>query len=193
MHHLVVDAHVATDRVEGDIAGLQDGAKRTARPAQQGLGTGDQLAHGERLDEVIVGAGVEAGDAVLHGIARRQHEDGHRLATGPHLLQQFQPIAVGQAEIENGGVIGPDLQRSARIGAKSDCVHREAGTRQRRAEDLHDAHFVLNDQEPHVRHLVICVATCWLRWAPSYPTATYEVYGSFKPAQLGCAGQPVPG
>src|SRR5258708_18442709 len=48
--------------------------RSTARAAQQGLGAGDQLAHGKRLDEVVVRTGIEAGDTVLHGVARRQHE-----------------------------------------------------------------------------------------------------------------------
>ena len=36
-----------------------------------------QLAKIERLDEVVVGAAVETGDARLDRIACRQHEDGH--------------------------------------------------------------------------------------------------------------------
>ena len=42
-----------------------------------------QLAEGERLDEVIVGAFVEAGDAVLDAPARREHQDPRQRRATP--------------------------------------------------------------------------------------------------------------
>src|SRR6266851_2838652 len=48
--------------------------------AQQRTKTREQLAEFERLGEVSVSAVIEAGDAVLHGIACSQHQDGHALS-----------------------------------------------------------------------------------------------------------------
>ena len=86
--HRLADAQVAADRVEGDVAAFEQGAERALRPAQQRLDAGDDFAHGERLDQIVVGAGVETGDAMLHGVARRQHEDGNGVAPGAHVLQE---------------------------------------------------------------------------------------------------------
>src|SRR4051794_2876664 len=51
-------------------------AARRAAP-QQRAEAGEQLLALERLDEVVVGAGVEALDAGLDGVARGEHEDRH--------------------------------------------------------------------------------------------------------------------
>ena len=45
--------------------------------AQQRAQAGEQLLALERLDEVVVGAGVEALDAGLDRVARGEHEDRH--------------------------------------------------------------------------------------------------------------------
>src|SRR4029077_7873174 len=91
-------AQIASDRVEGDVAAFEQGAERALRPAQQSLRAGDDFAHGERLDQIVVGARVETGDTVLHGIARRQHKDGNSVASGAHVLQEAETGAVRQAQ-----------------------------------------------------------------------------------------------
>ena len=70
------------------LPAFEQGAERALRPAQQRLDPGDDFAHGERLDQIVVGAGVETRDAMLHGVTRRQHEDGNGVAPGAHVLQQ---------------------------------------------------------------------------------------------------------
>ena len=44
-------------------------------PAQEGADASEQLIEIEGLDEIVVGPGVEPGDAVRDGVARGQHQD----------------------------------------------------------------------------------------------------------------------
>ena len=66
----------------GAPAGPSPGRRRAGRVSrlgaaapQQDAQPGQQLGEGERLDEVVVGPGVEAGDAVLDGVAGGQDQD----------------------------------------------------------------------------------------------------------------------
>jgi hypothetical protein len=52
------DVHVPSDRVEADIARVQDHAQWRAWAAQECLGARHQFGYGERLDEIIVGTGI---------------------------------------------------------------------------------------------------------------------------------------
>ena len=70
--------HLVGDRVERQV--IEGERARTivvvaSAPAQQRAHARHQLAQRERLDEVVVGAGVEAGDAVVDRVARGQHQD----------------------------------------------------------------------------------------------------------------------
>src|SRR5579863_713251 len=59
----------------GELSGLQ-----LERTAQQSAQAGQEFAKLEGLGEIVVGAMVEAGDAVFDGIARSQHEHRNALA-----------------------------------------------------------------------------------------------------------------
>src|SRR6476660_2985827 len=52
LHSRGADAHIATERIQVDVTGLQDRAECTAGTAKQGLGSGDEFGDGEGLDEI---------------------------------------------------------------------------------------------------------------------------------------------
>ena len=72
---------LAARLVEGDRADLEPEPARTASAPAGAPGEGAQarreLLERERLDEVVVGARVEAGDPVVDGVARGEDEDRH--------------------------------------------------------------------------------------------------------------------
>ena len=56
---------------------------------------GVQLFERERLDEVVVRAGVEARDPVADGVARGQHQDGRPVVRRLSLRQTSSPSTFG--------------------------------------------------------------------------------------------------
>jgi hypothetical protein len=63
-----------------------------------------QLLEGERLDQIVVGAGVQAPDPVLDGVPRGQHQDREARALRPHTAGDIGPGNVRQADVEHHGV-----------------------------------------------------------------------------------------
>jgi hypothetical protein len=78
--------------------------------AQDGAQAGEELVHRERLGQVIVGALIEATDAIALVAAGRQHDDRRvaRLAARAQPAADFDPRNLGQHPVEQDE-IGADL------------------------------------------------------------------------------------
>lgn len=72
-------------------------------PAQQGAHPGQELIEVEGLDDVVVAARIEAGEAVAAGIAGSEEEDGQvpRPAQSPG---EREPVGARQHDVEDGEV-----------------------------------------------------------------------------------------
>src|SRR3954454_22589704 len=70
-------AHLVGVGVELEVAGHQRGGAARRAAAQQRAQAGKELLALEGLDEVVVGARVQALDARLQGVAGGEHEDRH--------------------------------------------------------------------------------------------------------------------
>jgi len=57
---------------------------------------GDGLGHLEGLGEIVVGAGLDAVDALHPAAARRKDEHGRQLAGGAPAFQYGEPIEAGE-------------------------------------------------------------------------------------------------
>ena len=67
-----------------------------ARAASERTQPSRQLLVGEGLRQVVVGAGVEAGDAVVERVAGGQHDDRRRAAAGPEPTRDLEPVESGR-------------------------------------------------------------------------------------------------
>jgi len=67
--------------------------------------TGDELAQRERLDEVVVGAALEAAHAVLDGVARGEHQHRQVRALRAHAAQGLEAVDAGEADIQDQEVV----------------------------------------------------------------------------------------
>jgi hypothetical protein len=76
-----------------------------------------QHAEAERLGDIVVGAGVEAENGVGVGVGAGQHDDRHLDAVAPHQPAGLAPVHVGQADVEQDGVVVVGLQAVERRGA----------------------------------------------------------------------------
>ena len=92
---LIADPDVPTDRVEGDVARLQDRAERSSGSSQQGLGSRDELGHREGFDEIVIRAAVQAAHPILDGVSRGEDEDRNVVAARTRCREQGEPVAIG--------------------------------------------------------------------------------------------------
>lgn len=95
-----------------------------------GAGPGGQLVEIDRLDQVVVGSGIEAADLVAGRVARRQDEDGRVWPATAQTLQDGHAIDPGQAEVEDEQVEILALQREVGEMAVFQPVDRETGLAQ---------------------------------------------------------------
>ena len=136
-------------RVEPDVAGLEDGVERLGRAAGEGPQAGRQLGEGERLDQVVVGAGVEPGDAVGHGVARGQEQDRGLHAPAAQPAADLEPVDAGQHDVEDDRVVGGDGDPVERLFAAAGEVDGVALLGQPAAEQAGQPRLVFDHQDAH--------------------------------------------
>jgi hypothetical protein len=97
---LAVRGDLATRLVQGDPADLQaqpgPDRLRATGPSGERAQTGGELLECERLDEVVVGARVEAGHPVDDGVARREDEDRDRRSLRAQIAGDVGPEPSGR-------------------------------------------------------------------------------------------------
>ena len=92
--------------VEVEIADREVfGRRRLAAAAVERAQPGQQLAEVERLGQIVVGAGVEPGDARLDVVHRGEHQDRHGRPCLPDLPADRKSIAQRQHHVEDDGVV----------------------------------------------------------------------------------------
>ena len=115
-------------------------------PPEDGADPRDDLACAERLDHVVVGAELEADDAVGLLAAGGQHDDRHPGAL-PELAADVEPGPVGKHHVEQDEV-GLELRRELeRLGRRSGDLRLEALTADRLGERLRDRRLVLDEED----------------------------------------------
>ena len=142
---------------------VADGERRLAarRPAaQQRAQPRQQLLALERLDQVVVGAGVEPLDPRLDRVARGQHED-RDVVGAPQRLGHLDPVEPRQPEVEDHQVgqegVG-EVERADPVAGDLDVV---ALHPQRALEDLGDRVVVLDDQDPGGAFEIVHASRGW--------------------------------
>ena len=105
------------DRVEGEVGEAEHLAGVLGPPPEQGPQAGQQFGQGERLDQVVVGAGVEALDPVVDGVPGGQHQHRGVVLGRPEPSAHVQPVDGGQADVEDHRVRRPDGDLLERLGA----------------------------------------------------------------------------
>src|SRR6266567_1351932 len=147
--HAVAAAYSAGGEVDLQVRDAVHRRCERGTPARQRLEPRQQLAEGERLGEVVVRPDLEPADTVVHGIERREHEDGRGHAPAPQLAAQLEPAAAGKAHVENDhiergqpGALPPLGERRGQ--GRIDALRAHAVAQQRG-----ELGVVLDDQHPH--------------------------------------------
>ena len=127
--------------------------------AQHGADARVELVELERLDEVVVGAGVEPGDAVAARVARGEHDHRRRVAAraqrraAPRARRRGRrrPGAARQAEVEQDQVEALARQRAVGGGGVAHPVDGVAFEAQRPLQALADHAVVFDEEKAHSR------------------------------------------
>jgi hypothetical protein len=145
----VVDGGHAPVQVEGEAPVAQDGCACAAVAADQCAHAGFEFAEGEGFGHVVVGAQVQAFDALLDGVGRRQDQDRQGRASLAQLAQHGQAVQARQAQIEDQQIEGLQLQRGIGAGSIVDDVHGIAFVAQRSGQPVRENAVVLGNQDTH--------------------------------------------
>ena len=135
--------------VQREVADDDRGAAARRAAAQQRAQAGEQLLALEGLDQVVVGAGVEALDARLERVARGEHEDRDVVGRAQP-ARHLHAVELGQPEVEDDevGVEGGRLvERRLAVAGDAHLVALQA---QRALQDLGDLLVVLDDEHAWV-------------------------------------------
>ena len=137
-------------QVESQVSGDEDGRPRhRSSPPRQRAQPGQQLLHGERLDEIVVGPRVEAGNTVVHGISSGEHQDGGRTTPRAELRAHGDAVEFGEHDVEYDGVVLESAAQPHGLRAGVGLINRVPRLLQSPAEVGRDLAFVLHKQYAH--------------------------------------------
>jgi hypothetical protein len=106
-----------------------------------------QLVQRERLDQVVVGPGVEAADPLVHGVARADDHDGRvRCPTQPRA--DLEAVDARQPEVEQHELRIPRALGAQRPRPVALHAHVVARVRQLESDRGGQVRVVLDDQDP---------------------------------------------
>ena len=108
-----------------------------------------QLLQRERLDHVVVGAGIEPRHAVAEAVAGGQHQDRHAVAVRAQAAAYGQPIEIRHGDIEDDRVRSAYAHLRQRRLAVRRRRHVEPLAAQRPAERFGDPGVVVDDEDVH--------------------------------------------
>ena len=135
------------------------------RAAQQRPHPGQQFLERERLGQVVVGAGIEAGHPLGHRVARGQHQDRQVVAGAAELTADFEAVQPRHHHVEHQGVrpiAGDQLERFESVLGQLDRVAVEG---ERPAQGFAHRAIVVDDKYAH-SHSVNPLSESDLRGAP---------------------------
>ena len=139
-------------RIQTEIADLDDGGALAGYPPDEGAQPRQQLLERERLDEVVVGARIQAVHAILDRVTRRQHE--HR-APDPELAQppaDLETVRAGEHDVEHDRVVGSGAGHPERVLAALGDIDRVALLAQAAGNHVRQLRLVFDHQHAHRAH-----------------------------------------
>ena len=91
--------------IEDEVADGEHGRALRRPSPEERPHAREELVEGERLREVVVGAGVQARDAVLDAVPRREHEDRRPPVRRAQAPADLEPVDVGEHHVEQDHVV----------------------------------------------------------------------------------------
>src|SRR4029079_8443699 len=120
---LAVDADRLRGRVERDRAAFEQRTRPAARAAHERVQAREELFDVERLDEVVVGAVLEAEHLVLPARARGEDQDRAALPGFAQLLDEIHAGELGQSKVDDRDVersLAPEVKTFLAVAGRVD-------------------------------------------------------------------------
>src|SRR2546422_7559693 len=142
-------AYLAGGDVHLEVRHAIERRRKRGAAARQRLEPRQELAEGEGLRQVVVGAGLEAAHPVVEGIERRQHQDRRGGAAAAQLAAQVEAGAAGEADVQDDDVVAAErcLLQAVREGGRERRI--DALRAQAVAQEARQLGIVFYDQYPH--------------------------------------------
>ena len=134
-------------RVDDDVPRHVRARPLPAAPPQQRLQPRGQLGDRERLDEVVVGARLQARHAVLDLVARGQHADGDVDPVAPQLPHDADAVEPGHHHVEHDHRRRALRDGGERLQTVGGGGHGKALEAERALEGLPDSGLVIDDED----------------------------------------------
>ncbi len=128
-----------------------------SRPPQHGAQPCIQLGDIERFQDVVIRAGVQAGDTLFHAVACGQ--DQHRqfvAAVLTQFAQHVQSVQVRQAQIQDGRVEAETARGPQRGSPVGHRLYGVAARQQMCRDQVAQGGVVLDDQHAHASFVPVC-------------------------------------
>src|SRR5215471_6302877 len=97
--------HPATRRIQREIVDSEHRRPCVARPPEQRADPRQKLGEGERLGEVIIGAGAQTLDPIGQAVPRGQHQDRRRQVTRTQCVTDGNAVLPWQEPVEHDHVV----------------------------------------------------------------------------------------
>ena len=149
LDRIAVDRDAIGAGVEANRSAIELALGMAGGAAQQGTQPRQHLFEMEGFCHVVVGAGVKALDLVAPAVARGEDEHWHHAAAAPPGFQHRNAVHLGQADVEDDGVVGLALAEIVTLLAIEGAVDHVAGIGERRRQLAIEIGIVLDDEETH--------------------------------------------
>src|SRR5262249_37933550 len=145
-------AHDAARRIELDVGIAQHHVVRRGRAPRQRPQAREELIHGERLGEIVVGSSVETVYPVVEPIPGREHQEGSPASTRAVSAADLEPIDIGEPDIENDKIVRIDGKQSERGRTRLGPIDCPRSLTESPAEKIGQLGLVLDDQDAHLMY-----------------------------------------
>jgi len=132
-----------------DFAEVDDGIGFAGGSTHEGAEPGVEFIEFKGFYEIVIRAKVEAGDAVVKGIAGGEDQDRHFVAFDAELAEDAPAIHDGEHDVENDGVVMPIGSLEKAIAAVGGGIDGISLFTKRLREDGQQIGFIFDDQESH--------------------------------------------
>ena len=136
-------------RVESQVSHGQDGRPLPRPSTQQSAQAGQQLAEGERLGQIVIGAGIQPPDPVLDRVAGGEKENGSPPTGGPQLPAHLKAVQAGEHHIQDDRVIIVLGSKPQTLGPVARYVDGVALVLQPALQQCRHPRLVFDQQNPH--------------------------------------------